>query len=298
MPLGARPPKRGSKQASKQASRSTSATTRLDGSPGCKYKVGFGPATDIVFVGGELGSSEHNQNMSLMTIQFVYRAVVRNSTFGESRTYGFNEHGGGSRDVVFENNAVASGPDSWAGILLGNDTWGFGGETTIRNNRFTDNVVDILMVENPYGISIVGNRSSGCLEACIKWSGWGGEIDGYRPIPTETLWGSARLLVAHNQMINAEVGLLLGADESVGYRWLGARDVVVMANQVEAVTALQLLGGSDVTGRVWVGVNQFHGEIKTAEPGADWFWWDNTGGPETGSAPLPGWADEYREWER
>ncbi len=139
----------------------------------CKYKVGFGPATDVVVVDSVLGSPDHDRNMSLMTTQFVYRALVRNTVFGGSRTYGFNEHGGGSRDLVVENNWFGTGPTGWAGILLGNDTWGFGGETAIRSNQFVDNVVDVLMVENPYGVVVAGNRSVGCVDVCLSWSGWG-----------------------------------------------------------------------------------------------------------------------------
>lgn len=265
----------------------------------CKYKAGFGPATDVVVVDGTFGSLEHDLNMSLLTMQFVYRAVIRSSTFGGSRTYGFNEHGGGSRDLVFENNYVSSGPNSWAGILSGNDTWGFGGELAIRNNRFVDNVNDVLLVENPYGVSIVGNHSSGCTAACIVWSGWGGEHDGHRVIEDESNWGSARLLIADNQIEDAEAGIELGTDESSGFPYEGVRDVVVVGNVVTtSESALAVVGSNTVSGRLWVSENVFSGSIETEDPGADWWFWANTDGPVTTSNELPDWVDRYQEWER
>ncbi len=279
--------------------------TSIDGGAGgyeleaCKYKVGLGPATDVVIVGSTFGSQEHDLNMSLLTLQFVYRAMIRNSTFGGSRTYGFNEHGGGSRLLVFENNFVASGPNSWSGVLLGNDTWGFGGETAIRNNEFAGNIIDVLMVENPYGISIVGNHSSGCSDVCITWAGWGGEHDGYQPIPDPTAWGSAKLLVAANVIIDAEAGIRLGADDSGAFRYIGVRDVVVFGNDIQSSgPGLTVLGDAASSGRLWVADNRFGGGIETGTPGDDWWFWDNDTGPAIGSSPLPDWAQPYQEWER
>ncbi len=158
----------------------------------CKYKVGLGPATNVRLLDSTLGSPDDDRNMSLVTLQFLYRAVIRNNTFGLSRTYGVNEHGGGSRDLVVENNWIGAGPSGWSGILLGNDTWGFGGETAIRNNRFVDNPIDVLMVENPYGVVITGNRSTGCTQVCVTWSGWGGIHDGASAIADPDGYGSAR----------------------------------------------------------------------------------------------------------
>ena len=255
-----------------------------------------------------LGSTEHDRNMSLMTTQFVYRALVRNTVFGASRTYGFNEHGGGSRDIVVENNWFGAGPMGWAGILLGNDTWGFGGETAIRSNRFDGNVVDVLMVENPYGVVMAGNRSSGCIEVCVTWSGWGGDaVDSEAAdssadeaaIDDPDRYGSARLLITGNHMVAAGGGLDLGADGSNGYPWVGIRDVAVTDNVVESPDgiALQVQGDSATSGRIWVAGNRFDGEVVASGPGADWWWWDNSTGPATNEAPLPEWAALHQTWE-
>ena len=254
----------------------------------CKYKVGFGPASDVIVVDSTLGSTSHNRNMSLMTTQFVYRVLVRNTVFGGSRTYGFNEHGGGSRDLVVENNWIGAGPDGWAGILLGNDTWGFGGETAIRSNRFEGNTVDVLMVENPYGVVVAGNRSKGCTQACITWSGWADV-------------GSARLVVTGNVFDAEGGGLDLGSDESNGFPWVGIRDAVVSHNVISSGEgpALRVQGDAAASGRLWVFNNQLDGEaaMETGPPGDDWWFWNNSAGPTTAEAPLPDWVDIHQWWE-
>ncbi len=287
----------------------------------CKYKVGVGPATNVTMVDSELGSLSTDENMSLITTQFLYRAVFRNTTLGQSRTYGFNEHGGGSRDVVVENNWIGAGPSGWSGILLGNDTWGFGGETAIRNNAFADNVIDVLMVENPHGVVIAGNRSTGCAEACITWSGWGGVHDGATAIDDPDDYGSARLTIAGNRFESDGDGLDLGVEDSNGFPWEGVRDVTIVDNQVIAPegAALALRGDASSTGRLWIGGNEFTGELRFSEPGNDWWLWDNTvSGADSGTnsnddsngsteievlvsaseaQDLPTWARLRQEWE-
>ena len=264
----------------------------------CKYKVGVGPATNVTIVDSRIGSTDDDENMSLVTMQFVYRAVVRNNVLGQSRTYGFNEHGGGSRDLVVENNWIGAGPSGWSGILLGNDTWGFGGETAIRNNRFVDNVVDVLMVENPYGVVIAGNRSQGCRQACVTWSGWGGG-DNEAAIADPDRYGSARLTIIGNRFGQATNGLDLGTDESNGFPWIGIRDVVVADNVVESDdgTALTVRGDASSSGRLWITGNRFDGDVETAEPGSDWWFWDNTAGPATVDEEWPGWMALHQPWE-
>lgn len=267
----------------------------------CKYKVGIGPATDVVVVDSELGAIDNDENMSLLTTQFVYRAVIRNSILGRSRTYGFNEHGGGSRDLVVENNWIGAGPSGWSGILLGNDTWGFSGETAIRNNRFVDNVIDVLMVENPYGVVIVGNRSENCGQTCVSWSGWGEARDGGAPaIADPGDYGSARLAIVANRFAGAN-GIDLGADESNGFPWLGIRDAVVADNVVDAAdgSALTIRGDATSSGRLWVTGNTLAGGTNVSEPGPDWWLWDNIGGleAETTDAAWPEWLDLYQPWE-
>jgi hypothetical protein len=265
----------------------------------CKYKVGFGPATDVTMVDSRIGSLDHDENMSLVTTQFVYRLLVRNTVLGRSRTYGFNEHGGGSRDVVVENNWIEAGPSGWSGILLGNDTWGFGGETAIRNNRFVDNVVDVLMVENPYGVVIAGNRSDRCRQTCVTWSGWGGEVDGQAAIGRTDRYGSARLAIVANRFAEAANGIDLGAEESYGFPWVGVRDAIVADNVVESGdgTALAVRGDAASSGRLWVGGNRFEGAVEVATPGPDWWLWDNGAGPETARGDWPDWFQLWQPWE-
>ncbi len=265
----------------------------------CKYKVGFGPATNVTVVDSQIGSTDDDQNMSLMTMQFVYRALVRNTVLGQSRTYGFNEHGGGSRDLVVENNWIGAGPSGWSGILLGNDTWGFGGETAIRNNRFVDNVVDVLMVENPYGVVIAGNRSRGCSQACVTWSGWGDGQDGASAIAEAENFGSARLTIVGNRFEESASGLDLGTDESNGFPWVGIRDAVIADNVVESTdgAALTVRGDAEASGRLWVTGNRFDGGVELAEPGSDWWFWNNTEGPATGEQAWPEWLGLHQWWE-
>ncbi|MDH3299485.1 MAG: hypothetical protein OES24_03160 [Acidimicrobiia bacterium] len=264
----------------------------------CKYKVGFGPATDVTVLDSTIGSQVHDRNMSLITMQFVYRGLVRNTVLGGSRTYGFNEHGGGSRDLVVENNWIGSGASGWSGILLGNDTWGFSGETAIRGNQFVDNVTDIIMVENSYGGVVAGNRSEGCSVACLTWSGWGG-ADGVRTAILEAAdYGSARLLVTGNRFESEADGLDFGVDESNGFPWIGVRDLVVTDNVVTATgSALSIQGDATTSGRIWVTGNRFEGEVVAPTPGTDWWLWANDGGPATAEGELPSWIRLHQDWE-
>jgi hypothetical protein len=273
----------------------------------CKYKLGFGPTTDVIVVDSEIGSPDSDENMSLITMQFAYRAMVRNTVLGQSRTYAVNEHGGGSRDLVVENNWIRAGPSGWSGILLGNDTWGFGGETAIRNNQFLDNVVDVLMVENAYGVVVAGNRSQGCRQACVTWSGWGGVHGGEAAVADPADYGSARLAVIGNHLVSSAAGLDLGINESSGFPWTGIRDVWVADNAVEAAdgsAAVVIRGDAETSGRVWITGNRFAGPLTLPQPGSDWWLWDNTdaGGssdslPETGSEAEPPWISLYQPWE-
>lgn len=275
----------------------------------CKYKVGFGPATDVEVIASTFGSPDHDLNMSLLTLQFTYRAVVRNSTFGGSRTYGFNEHGGGSRDLIFENNYVSAGMNGWAGVLLGNDTWGFGGETAIRNNRFLNNVNDVLMVEHPYGVGIVKNQSSGCSGPCIIWSGWGDQRDGLQAIADPALFGSAKILIAGNVIDRASAGVVLGAGDSVAFPWEGIRNAVVFGNRIDATgPSITIVGEDENSGLLWVTGNHLSGGVERRSgdqtngavaplPG-DWWFWDNDQGPTTSAEDFPDWVDAYQTWER
>ncbi len=262
----------------------------------CKYKLGFATAADVYVLDAQLGSMENDLIMSLLTVQLTNRMVVRNSTFGGSRTYGFNEHGGGSIGLVVENNFFSTGPNGWAGILLGNDTWGFGGDTAIRNNRFDGNVNDVLMLENPFNVSIVNNQSNGCLEACIVWSGWGGFWSGYTPIEDPTLWGSARLLLQGNVFTQAARGLDLGNEESSGYPYTGIRDVVILDNIVQSGgDALKIYGDEATTSRVVVNGNEFGGAVDWPSDAPEFVWAQNPSDPRP---EIPGWASPYQDWER
>ncbi len=274
----------------------------------CKYKVGFGPATNVTVVDSEIGSADSDENMSLITMQFVYRGLIRNTVLGQSRTYSVNEHGGGSRDLVVENNWIGAGPSGWSGILLGNDTWGFGGETAIRNNRFVDNVVDVLMVENPYGVVIAGNRSTGCRQACVTWSGWGGVDDGQAAVADPADYGSARLAIVGNRFSSSAAGLDLGIDESSGFPWTGIRDLWVADNVVEAAdgsAAVVIRGDEATSGRVWITGNSFDGTLTLPGPGSDWWLWDNATADassdpvlETGPGATPPWVELHQPWEQ
>jgi hypothetical protein len=99
----------------------------------CQYKFSVGRSANFTFVAGEMGQPTDDNNLSFIMTQRAQRTLVRASKFWGTRTYAFNEHGGGSRHFVFENNYVAAGPNARKGaVFLGHSEFGFAGSGIIR----------------------------------------------------------------------------------------------------------------------------------------------------------------------
>jgi hypothetical protein len=195
----------------------------------CKYKVSIWESANVAILRSQFGILGSDQNQSFVTIQRSARILVRDSRFYGSRTYALNEHGGGSRDLIFENNYIAAGANArFGGILLGNSSWGFSGPAIIRNNLFQGNHRDLYLQENSYGTRFIDNRSLGNTYRVVEGYGWAG------PETDPSRYGSLRLTVRRNSVSGAlGDGVVLGAPDSPWYPYRGVRDVVLSGNDFD-----------------------------------------------------------------
>jgi hypothetical protein len=205
----------------------------------CKYKITIFRAANVSIVGSIFGSPKHNKNQSYVTVQKAQRIMVRQSRFYGTRTYALNEHGGGSRDLIFENNLIAAGAKAhYGGILLGNNAWGFGGPTIIRNSLFIRNRRDLYIQENSYEVRFLQNTSRRNTYRLIDAYGWAG------PNTPPQYYGSLRLTIRGNEATRGSGdGVVLGEPASPWFPYLGVRDVIVLGNRLGVGGArLRVLG--------------------------------------------------------
>jgi hypothetical protein len=205
----------------------------------CKYKITIFRAANVSIVGSVFGSPKHDKNQSYVTIQKAQRIMVRQSRFYGTRTYALNEHGGGSRDLIFENNFLAAGERAHHGaILLGNSAWGFGGPTIVRNNLFIRNRRDLYLQENSYEVRFLQNTSRRNTYRLIDAYGWAG------PDTPPQSYGSLRLTIRGNEATRGSGdGVVLGEAVSPWFPYLGVRDVIVSGNRLGVTGArVRLLG--------------------------------------------------------
>jgi len=215
----------------------------------CKYKITIVRAANVVVVGADMGVPTDDRNQSFVTIQKAQRIVVRDSRFYGSRTYALDEHGLGSRDLVFENNLIAVGPRAkFAGVLLGNNKWGFSGPVIVRNNTFVGNSRDLQLQENSYGVRFLDNLSRGSQLRSVDGYGWAA------PGTSPGLFGSLRLTIVGNKVLSAAgAGIVLGYSASPWYPYPGVRDVVIARNELNTRgPAIQLGGDRTTTSRIQV----------------------------------------------
>lgn len=260
----------------------------------CRYKISVWRSANFTFVGGRMGSTDHEKNTSLISIQRAQRVLVRHSRFGRSHTYAFNEHGFGSRHYIFENNWVSVGPNATKGaVLLGNESWGFAGPGIIRNNRFRGNSRDVLMLENSYEVRVVDNVMIGTFGRVVE--GWGWAAPGMRP----ELHGSIRWAIARNTVVEGRGdGIVLGEPGRSAYPYVGVRDVIITANRLEVEgQAIRLAGDAAATDRFQVSANVGNSTyvVPELEPGD--YWAGNADGRSFGApVPVP-WAETSFGWE-
>ncbi|HEV7887576.1 MAG TPA: hypothetical protein VGO92_08450 [Acidimicrobiales bacterium] len=260
----------------------------------CKYKVDIHRAANVTVVGGEFGREGAPPDQSYLSVQQAQRVVVRASRFYATTTYDVNEHGGGSRGLIVENNYMAGGPDARFGaVLLGNDTWGFSGSAIVRNNTFVDNVRDLYLQENSYEVRFLHNLSKGNRKAVVAGYGWAG------PFTEPDLRGSMRLTVMGNRLAGAQGdGVVLGGSTSKWFPYAGVRDVVVAGNSfLVAGSPLNLAGDESVTSRFIVFDNAGVW-AKAVHPGfvdGD-VWVGNGDGSAFGQRTLPAWSRPSFDW--
>ena len=218
----------------------------------CQYQLSVWRTSNFSLFGGQLGEATHALNQSFITFQRSQRVTVRNSRFERSLTYAFNEHGLGSRDWVFENNYIATGPTAThAAVSLGHAEFGFSGAGIIRNNTFEGNNRDILLTENSYGVRVLDNTMRNTQQAVITGAGWAG------PNTETTLYGSMRSTISRNTVIGGRGdGIVLGMGNSGYFAYVGVKDVVIESNALDVLgTAIRLEGDSGSTQRFQVRFN-------------------------------------------
>jgi hypothetical protein len=232
----------------------------------CKYKLTIFRAANVRVLGSTFGDPANDFNQSYIAIQKAQRVLVRACRFYPTRTYALDEHGGGSRHLIFENNLIAAGPSArWGGVLLGNDAFGFSGPVMVRNNLFLNGYRDLWIQENSYEVRFVGNRSQGNSYRVVDGYGWAG------PNTATDLYGSIRLRVADNIISGAAGdGIALGAAASPWYPYLGVRDVIIARNVIQTTgTPVCFLGQPGSNARLQV-----------------------FGNTQTGAAPSPACSSE------
>ena len=260
----------------------------------CKYKISIHSTSNFIFVAGVLGEPENDLNQSFVTIQQSQRALVRHSRFYGSRTYALNEHGGGSRGYLFENNLIQTGSTArFGGVLLGNDSWGYAGPGIIRNNLFVNNRRDLYSTENSYGVRFLDNISRGNTECVVQCYGWAETRDAtFSPIGNPDLYGSLQMTVRGNVIEQAKGdGIILGGlhngVSSPFYGWqnkepfLGVKDVLIDNNRFDVKgEAIKIFGTPDQSKRISITNNT--GTTQTNS---------------TGAAPAITWDTPCFDWE-
>jgi hypothetical protein len=255
----------------------------------CKYKFSVVRAANFTFIDGVMGEPTHSQNTSFITTQRAQRTLVRHSSFHGNRTYAFNEHGGGSRHYVFENNYVAVGPQAKAGVFLGNSSFGFSGAGIVRNNTFVGNSRDIVMQENGYEVRVLDNTMRGTLDRVITGYGWAA------PFTAPALHGSLRWTIARNRIEGGRNdGIVFGEPTSPWYPHAGVKDLVITGNHLDvAGTAIALNGSSTNTNRVQVTHNTGTNRYLKPPLTAGSHWTGNADGTTHGTATTVPWTTPH-----
>ncbi len=269
-----------------------------------KYKVSVARASNFTFVGGLMGEPGHDRNKSYLTTQWAQRTLVRQSQFLGSRTYAFNEHGGGSRDVIFENNYVTGTTNTeYGGVYLGNSTWGFAGSAIVRNNLQVGGPRFLHMEENSYEIRVLDNvvrdlapspLPRGTTSArFIYGEGWKG------PDTAPELHASLRMTVQRNTISNVSGdGVDVGRAGSNFYPILGVKDVLISDNSFGVSgTAVRLQGSRTDTRRFQVFNNTGTNRYVRPELIADDYWSGNMDGISYGTPTAVDWSAPLFAWE-
>jgi hypothetical protein len=269
-----------------------------------KYKISLYRASNFTFVGGVMGEPSHDRNKSFITTQWAQRTLVRHSQFHGSRTYAFNEHGGGSRDVIFENNYIRGTTNTeYGGVYLGNSTWGFAGSAILRNNLQVGGPRFLQMEENSYEIRVLDNVAydlvpsplpKGTTSArFIYGEGWKG------PNTDPSLYASLRMTIQRNTIVNVSGdGVDLGRAGSNFYPIRGVKDVIISDNFFGVSgTAVRLQGSSTDTRRFQVVNNGGKNRYVKPEFVEGDHWSGNMDGVAYGIPTEVAWSAPFFSWE-
>lgn len=269
-----------------------------------KYKISVFRASNFTFVGGVMGDPGHDRNRSFLTTQWAQRTLVRHSQFHGSRTYAFNEHGGGSRDMIFENNHIRGTTNTeYGGVYLGNSTWGFAGSTILRNNLQTGGPRFLHMEENSYEIRVLDNVARDLVPSPLPQGTTSARFiygEGWKAPRTDAnLYASVRMTIQRNTVVNVSGdGVDLGRAGSNVYPILGVKDVIISENAFGVTgTSVRLQGSSTNSRRFQVfnntGTNRY---VRPAFVAGD-YWVGNMDGIHYGSPVPVTWSAPFFGWE-
>lgn len=281
-----------------------------------QYSISFARAANGRVIACSFGTDGVELVKSPVSTQRAPRTLVRHSVFHWPANYACNEHGGGSRDWIFENCWFNLGTNTeYAGVFVGNPDFANAGRGIVRNNRQDRGPILVYGREHSYGVRVLDNiaydLASNALSlaaALVVWGGWDA------PAEQSANWGAARLAVKRNAVFGSTGrGLLLGRRSSTyfgdgtagnpdpaadGGGYLGVKDAIVENNHLDVTgTAVELLGTSTTTNRFQV--RNSTGRVSFIKPGfVTGDHWENNGDGELfGSATAVGWADEFFAWE-
>lgn len=281
------------------------------------YSLNLARVANARVIGCLFGTSGTTRVVSCVTLQRTPRALVRHCSFHWPKNYACNEHGGGSRDWIFENNWFELAPETvYGGVFCGNPDFANSGRGIIRNNRQDSGPILAYVREHGYGIRVFDNIAYGLVAnpsslatALVVWGGWDS------PHEDPANWGAAKLTIGRNALFGSQHdGLWLGRKSSVyfgdgstsnpdpagdGGGFRGIKDVVVFANHLHVSrTRINLEGVAPASSRFQVRDTTGNGRPDARPAFTDGVHWANNGdGLLYGAATVVPWTEESFAWQ-
>jgi hypothetical protein len=280
-----------------------------------QYTLNLARVASARVIGNTFGTAGEMKVRSPVVTQRAPRTVVRHNVFHWPDNYACNEHGGGSRDWLFENNWFnLSTETEYAGVFCGNPDFANSGRGIIRNNRQDRGPILAYIREHGSGIRILDNiayslaKNSLSLAAhLVVWGGWDSPHD------QAANWGAAKLTARRNALFGSARGMWLGRRASAyfgdgttsnpdpagdGKGYLGVKDVVVSQNHLHTTsTRFNIEGTSTTSTRFQVHDNT--GTVSDTKPSFSTgvFWNNNGDGQSFGAPTAVPWTEEAFAWE-
>jgi hypothetical protein len=282
-----------------------------------QYSLNLATIGNLRVIGCTFGTDGVNQVNSPITCQRTPRALVRHCQIYNYRTYAFNEHGGGSRDWIFENSLVKGRTTSvYGAVFCGNPDFANSGRGIIRNVRVEGGPRIAYLTEHSYGVRVLdciafnlASNTDSFGAAGVHWSGWDAPGD------TSANYGAAKLTVkrcavfgctGHGVYAGRQQGGFFGdgtagnpdpAGDGFGYN--GAKDVVVSDSYFNVTGYAVRIDGTTTTSL------RFQVFSNSAPTWADFtpalvtgdYWNANGDGLTFGTRSAQPWEAESFPWE-